>query len=112
MCLQIPRFGKITRVPMHERRREDRHPSSSQVHVGSLERNDRPSSLRDVSQHGALITGRSKFSLGERVTVRFPMASRVVAGRVVRVSFDASDEKMFHYLTAVHFDLPLETLPT
>jgi hypothetical protein len=96
---------------MNERRREERHPSSTEVHVGSLDRNDRVSNLKDVSPHGALFTGRSKFSLGERITVRFPTASRVVAGRVVRVSFDASDDTLFQYLTAVHFDLPLHPLP-
>jgi hypothetical protein len=96
---------------MNERRRDERRQTSAPVFVASVDRNDRAGNLRDVSQRGALFTGRSRFELGERISVRFPSAARVVAGRVVRVGLDADDDTLFQYVTAVRFDLPLETLP-
>lgn len=91
------------------RRRFERHPVRVPVNVSTAVRRDRVGMIRDVSASGVLFHSRSKFEIGERVTVMFKLAHRkgLTAGSVVRTDTDDHPDNMFRFVTAVRFDAPL-----
>lgn len=98
---------------MTNRRRFERHSIQVPVSVSTAVRRDRVGVIRDVSASGVLFHSRSKFEVGERVTVMFKVAHRkgTSAGRVVRTDTDDHPDNIFRFLTAVRFDAPLLDLP-
>jgi len=96
-----------------DRRTFGRHPLQSPVNVCTDRRRDRAGVIRDVSQGGMLFHSRSKFAIGERLSLMFyvPLDGEYVkgttAGRVVRAFVDDNLECMFQHVTAVRFDAPL-----
>ena len=96
-----------------ERRGHDRHVIQMPVNVSTDERRDRAGVMRDLSSTGMLFHSRSKFAIGERVTVLFKVAHRkgTSAGQVVRIETDDHPDNIFPFRTAVQFDAPLLDLP-
>jgi hypothetical protein len=98
---------------MGERRRFERHAIQVPVNVSTKVRQNRVGVIRDVSASGVLFHSRSRFALGERLTIQFRIRKdkSSTAGRVVRAGTDQRDDAFFPYLTAVQFDAPLLDLP-
>jgi PilZ domain len=100
---------------MHEddRRRFGRTPICTPVNVCTSERRDRAGMIRDVSKSGVLFHSRSKFKIGERVSLMFYVRREgeavkgTTAGHVVRSFVDDNLNNMFQHVTAVRFDAPL-----
>jgi hypothetical protein len=83
------------------------------VNVCTAERRDRAGIIRDVSASGVLFHSRSKFKVGERVSLMFYVKRKgeqvkgTTAGHVVRSFVDNDLNNMFQHVTAVRFDAPL-----
>jgi hypothetical protein len=96
-----------------DRRRFGRHPVSTPINVCTASRRDRAGMIRDVSASGLLFHSRSKFAIGERVSMMFYVrrgdqrVKGTTAGQVVRAFVDDNRETLFPNLTAVRFDAPL-----
>ena len=96
---------------MAERRGFQRIPIITPVNISTVERRDRIGMIRDVSADGMLFHSRSRFAIGERVSVYFDVdANRHdISGRVVRASLDTNHDTLFQHLTAIRFEAPLAT---
>ena len=96
-----------------DRRRFGRIPIFTPVNVCTAERRDRAGMIRDVSASGVLFHSRSKFAIGERVSLMFYVRREgeavkgTTAGHVVRSFVDDNRDAMFQHVTAVRFDAPL-----
>jgi hypothetical protein len=96
--------------PMRERREASRHRVLTPVNVSTVDRPDRVGMLDDVSAHGLAFHSRSRYQIGERLSVMFQDgdARRDVTGRVVRTSLETNEDAFFHHVTAVRLDHPLD----
>lgn len=79
----------------------------SPININTHERRDRVGMIREMSRTGALFHSRSRFELGERLTMKYRAEHGDYAfaeGTVVRAYRDACDDTMFPFLTAVKFE--------
>jgi hypothetical protein len=94
---------------MSERRRFPRRPIWKPVNVNTMERRDRVGMIRDMSETGVLFHSRSRFAIGERVSIEFrPDANTIgsAAGQVVRAFRDTNEDTLFPYVTAIQLEHP------
>jgi hypothetical protein len=91
---------------MLDRRRSDRHPISIPVSVSSVDGPDRTGVLDNLSDTGLLFHSRSRFQVGERLSVVFHEGTlrRDVTGRVVRTSLVDTDGAFFQHVTGIRFE--------
>ena len=77
------------------------------VGINTAIRRDRIGVIREMSRTGALFHSRSRFAIGERLTLQYRAAIGDLAlaeGTVVRAFRDTCEDTMFPFLTAVHFE--------
>jgi hypothetical protein len=96
---------------MNERRRCERREIWQPVSLNTAERPDRVGMIRDMSATGLLFHSRSRYTIGEQLTMMYRRHDRGAAyatGQVVRAVLDPNQDTMFPYLTAVRFDSDVE----
>jgi len=99
---------------MNEHRQFERRRIYMPVAINTEARRDRLGLIRDMSETGMLFHSRSKFAIGERVTLEFSVEAErdgAATGQVVRADRDQNEDNMFPFLTAIQFDAPLPKLP-
>ena len=93
-----------------DRRRYARHVIHVPITVSTGARRNRVGVMRDLSASGMLFHSRSRFELGDRVTLRFQIdetGSGSTTAHVVRTFCDLNADTLFRFVTAVEFDAPL-----
>jgi hypothetical protein len=98
---------------MHERRKFARQTIQVAVRISTAVRGEGIGVMRDLSASGMLFHSRSRFDVGERISVAFRIHhhSESALGQVVRAFRDERDDTTFCYFTAIQFELPLFDLP-
>jgi hypothetical protein len=74
--------------------------------INTPQRRDRVGMIREMSRTGALFHSRSRFAIGEHLTMQYRAESgdfTLAEGTVVRAFRDTCEDNMFPYLTAVQF---------